>query len=331
MSWTKASSFFALLAVLVTARADAPTNYYASAEGKAGGELRDALHAIIRNHRIIPYSGGSLDTSDALKILDADPTNTNNVILLYSTNSVPASTFGNSGWNREHQWPNSYGLDDDEPAYLRACDANVNSSRGNKYYDTSDTNAPSYTNPAHVEAPLCTTDSDSWQPPAFDRGNIARAILYMATRYTGDTNNEPALVLTDNGAIIQSTNTYMGKLSTLLAWHKADPVDAAEQLRNDRVYSLYQTNRNPFVDHPEWVNLTFAPAYTNPPVLNITLTTTGCTLTWLATNQSALLEVSTDLPGDWMTATNTPVLTNGHFAVLCTNTVSRSFFRLKVQ
>ena len=96
-------------------------------------------------------------------------------------------------------------------------------------------------------------------PPASQRGDIARALFYMATRYTGDTNNEPVLALTDTVTLIQSTNANMGRLATLLAWHQADPVDAAERLRNDRVYS-YQTNRNPFVDHPEWIQTLFVGA-----------------------------------------------------------------------
>ena len=47
-------------------------------------------------------------------------------------------------------------------------------------------------------------------------------------------------------------------LSTLLEWHLADPVDAAERKRNDLVYSDYQRNRNPFVDHPEWIMAIYA-------------------------------------------------------------------------
>jgi endonuclease I len=55
--------------------------------------------------------------------------------------------YGVNGWNREHLWPNSYGFDIDVtttwPALrdlfnLRPCDSQVNSSRGNKYYDFSD-------------------------------------------------------------------------------------------------------------------------------------------------------------------------------------------------
>ena len=45
----------------------------------------------------------------------------------------------------------------------------------------------------------------------------------------------------------------MGKLSTLLLWHALDPPDALESNKNDRVYFNYQSNRNPFIDHPEWV------------------------------------------------------------------------------
>ena len=128
---------------------------------------------------------------------------------------------------------------------------------------------------------------------------------------------------------MNSANSYMGKLSTLLAWHQADPVDAAEQSRNDLVGWVYQTNRNPFVDHPEWVNLTFAPASTNRPLLNIVPAPSGIVLTWLATNQSTRLEYATNLPAVWQDAPVTPALTNGEYLVRWTNAMPRVFFRLR--
>jgi endonuclease I len=307
-----------------TSLAEAPQNYYSTAEGKAGADLRAALHSIIRSHHVIPYSSASFDTSDALKILDQSPTNASYVTLIYNGSNQLASDFAlATGWNREHMWAQSYGLDGVEPSYsdlfnLRACDANVNSSRGNKYYDTTATNSAGYSFPAHIEAPR----------PS-DRGDIARALFYMVIRYTGDTANEPALTLTDNPALITTANANIGKLSTLLAWHNADPVDAAEQLRNERIYSLYQTNRNPFVDHPEWVNLTVAPAFTNRPTLNIGLANNGIILSWLATNQSTSLEVSTNLPAGWITVNAPPALTNGQFRLLWTNIVPHASFRLR--
>jgi hypothetical protein len=37
-----------------------------------------------------------------------------------------------------------------------------------------------------------------------------------------------------------------------LEWHVEDPVDDFESNRNDILYG-YQSNRNPFIDHPELV------------------------------------------------------------------------------
>ena len=74
-------------------RSDPPPGYYAAAEGKTGVELRQALHQIIHNHNVIPYASGTwFDTSDALKVLDQDPANTNNVMGVYSRQSEPAWT-----------------------------------------------------------------------------------------------------------------------------------------------------------------------------------------------------------------------------------------------
>ena len=44
-----------------------------------------------------------------------------------------------------------------------------------------------------------------------------------------------------------------GNLDTLLMWHQDDPVNQWEIDRNDAIYYQYQGNRNPFIDHPEYV------------------------------------------------------------------------------
>jgi endonuclease I len=49
----------------------------------------------------------------------------------------------------------------------------------------------------------------------------------------------------------------MGWSQTLVDWHQNHPVDEAERLRNDLIFQNYQGNRNPFIDHPEWVMLIF--------------------------------------------------------------------------
>lgn len=325
----------ALLGVLAGAcicQAGPPPGYYDSATNKTGLELRAALHLIVRNHNVIPYASGSQpDTSDALAVLDRNPDLPDYVNLIYNGSNALISSFGlGNGWNREHQWPNSYGLDDVEPSYsdlhnLRASDANVNSSRGNKYYDTSQTNSPGFRFPAHIEAPLCSTDLDSWEPPFFDRGDIARSLFYMAVRYTGDTANEPNLRLTDNTSLIQSTASYMGRLSTLLKWNAQDPVDAAELLRNDLVYSLYQTNRNPFVDHPEWVTLAFGPR------LTIFKVSTNMLVEWSADFVGASLETATNMATSWTIVTNQAVAVSGNWRVTLPASNGNRYFRLKIK
>ena len=51
---------------------------------------------------------------------------------------------------------------------------------------------------------------------------------------------------------VGTSSSRIGDLETLLAWSAADPVDAFEMRRNDRIHAQWQGNRNPFVDHPEW-------------------------------------------------------------------------------
>ena len=54
------------------------------------------------------------------------------------------------------------------------------------------------------------------------KGDVARIIFYMATRYMGDP-GEPSLNVVDY--INNSSDPLIGKLSTLLEWNEQDPVD----------------------------------------------------------------------------------------------------------
>lgn len=327
-----AVSLCSVLATALAAPAGPPPGYYTTADGKTAATLRSALHAIIHDHRVIPYSSSTkLDTSDALRFLDEDPDNTNNVRLLYAQRTEPKTTFAlTAGWNREHLWPNSYGLDGVEPAYsdlhnLRAEDAHVNSARGNKYYDLSDTNSASYNFPANADAPLSSADSDSWSPPNMVKGDIARALFYMTIRYTGDAPNEPTLLLTDETNLISATTNLMGKFSTLIKWHFADPVSPAESNRNDLVYAFYQTNRNPFVDHPEWVLTAFLPA------LALRQQTTSAVLSWPADYTPAMVaEQSTNLLNNWTPVADVPVLITNTWTVTVRTESGQRFFRLRL-
>ena len=101
------------------------------------------------------------------------------------------------------------------------------------------------------EAEDCLTDSDSWEPRDEVKGDVARMIFYMAVRYEG-ANGEPDLEVNDK--VDNGSDPFMGKVSVLKEWNEADPVDAFEANRNEVIFSEIQHNRNPFIDHPEWVN-----------------------------------------------------------------------------
>jgi endonuclease I len=84
------------------------------------------------------------------------------------------------------------------------------------------------------------------------KGDVARMLFYMAVRYEGE-DEEPDLELVDAVESDNSKKPEHACLSTLQQWHASDPVDSNESRRNDLIYRKYQKNRNPFIDHPEFV------------------------------------------------------------------------------
>lgn len=230
-----------------------PPGYYDLATGLTGQPLKDALNDIISGHTELSYNA----VKTALRFTDEDPNNSNNVILLYKGTSQAKTSFGGGAndWNREHVWAKSHGdFGNSAPAgtdlhHLRPTDSSVNSSRGNKEFDNGGTQ--------HSEATSCYADSDSWEPRDEVKGDVARMLMYMAVRYEGES-GEIDLELSEQ--VNNGAQPFHGKLSTLLAWHQSDPVSSFEMNRNNVIYNSYQSNRNPFIDHPEYVNLIWGPA-----------------------------------------------------------------------
>ena len=108
----------------------------------------------------------------------------------------------------------------------------------------------------------------TWEPRDAVKGDVARMIFYMATRYEGDS-GEPDLEVVDYAPSAPNGEPVHGVLSALFQWHIEDPVDEWEENRNDIIYEDYQENRNPFIDHPEFVELIFNPVSAEDPHVSI--------------------------------------------------------------
>ncbi len=270
-------------------------SYYASADATTATTLRTTLHAIIDDHTRYPYTGTGTDTWDIIEQGDEDPLDPTRVLDIYKNTSFPKAGGGNVNYNREHTWPKSYGFPDDtstnypytDTHMLMVAESGYNSARNNRYYDycaDSCTEYPTANYNGHGGGSGVYPGNsnwgkgDRWETWDFRKGDVARAVLYMDVRYEGGTNGfgaaEPDLVVTDNPALIQITGTnttgiaYMGLRSVLLAWHQADPPDEYEIMRNTLVQT-YQGNRNPFVDHPEWVACVFQNVCQTPPTEDV--------------------------------------------------------------
>lgn len=86
-----------------------------------------------------------------------------------------------------------------------------------------------------------------FEPADIVKGDLARIYFYMATRYYTEDGCWQAYDGVDKAKI----KPWLEKV--LRQWHTADPVSAGEQARNDWIERI-QGNRNPFIDHPEWVD-----------------------------------------------------------------------------
>ncbi len=245
----------------VHSTAQIPAGYYKNCEEKSGEQLKKCLHEIIDDHVDYNYTHSKkIDVWDILKETDRDPNNPNNVVLVYSGISTDAKQEYNNGkgWEREHVWSASHGPFEREDIpgtdvhHLKPVHSYFNRSSGKwaRDFDYCDElvlyNGNGYD---------CYLNKDAFEPRDAVKGDIARILFYMAVRYEGDDNfPDLKLVNTIPSSTYPNNSPQYGRLSILLEWHKMDPVDEFEKNRNNIIYK-YQKNRNPFIDHPEYVNL----------------------------------------------------------------------------
>jgi endonuclease I len=258
-----------------------PDGYYSTATA-GGSRLKTQLHQIISNHSVQSYA--SLWTH----FTATDATFDGKVWDIYSNTPCEESpyvyTFGEDQdvgvggnqegdvYNREHSMPRSWFGGQVNPMHtdlyhIYPVDKFVNAQRADFPFGM--VNNPSWT--SMNGGKLGPNVAGGYFGTAFEpideyKGDLARAFLYMITRYEDQietwTYNESGNAMLDH-------NKYPGYepwvISMLIDWHRNDPVSQRERLRNQAVYQI-QGNRNPFVDHPEfaeriWADTTLS---TNP-------------------------------------------------------------------
>lgn len=275
----KLNAFLLFSTLFTAACAQIPTGYYDSAEGLQGYELKTALKEIIDGHSVLSY--GSLDNYYIQTDKDLYYENDNSLLDVYSEkpNGPDAYNYGfgesdqcgnyNSEadcWNKEHIFPQGF-FNEQLPMrtdlhQVIPTDGYVNNRRSN--YPFGEVGSATWTSTNGSKVGSNTTPGYSgtvFEPIDEFKGDIARILLYFATRYedevnTGGWSSPNAANNPLDGSHDQVYEDWY--IDLLLSWHAQDPVSQKEIDRNNRVYQI-QGNRNPFVDHPEFVNRIWNP------------------------------------------------------------------------
>ena len=254
--------------------------YYNGTENLSGYQLKSKLHDII-SAKPISWNYGDLQTFYATTDVDRYYENDGSLLDMYSeiptgpdayaynfSQMIGSANAEGLGWNREHIMPQST-FNSNYPMYsdlffVIPTDARINQLRSNYPYGVvGSTTFHTFTNISkigNIAIPNATYTGRVYEPLNEFKGDIARSLLYFAVRYEGklgsfnfDTNADPKKDQNPlNGSEEQAFEKWY--IQMLINWHNLDPVSQKEIDRNNYVYQI-QKNRNPFIDHPEWVNV----------------------------------------------------------------------------
>ncbi len=251
-SWTLAVVVSVLFA---SSTVVAQGTYYAGIDTASATFVLD-LHSLIYPHTKLSYS-----ITAAADIAARDTTNGQKFVdCVYSGHRqvyTPPWTWGT--FSREHTWCHSW-----MPTY--------SSESGPEYSDLHHL-FPTHQNNAngrrsnhplgvvvnvsyqYLDGKLGTNAAGQvvYEPRDQQKGDAARALFYMATAYHGVNGKDWSLGYLNN-VTLPALSEAPQDVELLKQWHVQDPPDERERSRNGSVFAL-QANRNPFVDHPEYVNV----------------------------------------------------------------------------
>ena len=244
--------------------------YYNSVNGKQDSQLREALTTLVfsKHTNNVGYTW-DFENIDVVggEVLD-----------MYSTCVWTSSQQGKNyngicdGYNREHVVPQNLFSESlpqkGDRHHLFLTDGKVNGMRSS--YPFGETNVTTgfsgITNSNKALGKLGTSSGNFsgtvYEPDDEYKGDIARAIMYMAIRYattsqcrvgTGSTNAYPVTAWSNDmfsGSLSTNYGLSNAAVAVYMKWHRNDAPSAKEIARNNGVEAL-QGNRNPFIDYPE--------------------------------------------------------------------------------
>jgi PKD repeat protein len=216
-------------------------SYYDPVAGLTGQALFNGLHSLIDTNTNSSYDDSRLFMYGTLD-------NENNTVRCVYTGydfTVPAGQMpADNNINCEHTYAQSWfgtsqtNIKKADVYHLYPVTATVNSSRGNLPFDivaNQTTSYPSY-NGYVSKRGTNASGTTVFEPADQHKGDCARALMYFAVRYN--------MGLSQGG---------VDMLPSLINWNTQDPVSQTEIDRNEAIHD-YQGNRNPFIDHPEYVS-----------------------------------------------------------------------------
>ncbi len=267
------NKIFTLSALLfaATVLAQIPAGYYNNATG-TGYTLKTQLYNIIKGHTDKGYDG--LYTTYLTSDRDHFYENDNTVLDMYSenptgsdpynfspTNADQCGNYSHEGdcYNREHIIPqsvfNSAAPMHNDAHFITPTDGKVNGMRSNYPFGMVGNATFVSQNGSKLGPNLNSGYSAGYSATVFEpidefKGDIARMYFYFATRYENVVSNYNYAMFNHTANQV-FTPTF---LEILKHWNAQDPVSAREIERNNAIYSR-QGNRNPYIDHPEYVEM----------------------------------------------------------------------------
>lgn len=274
---------FIAFAFFTNISAQIPTGYYTNTSGKNCAALKTALKTIVTNGNA-PKSYGDLWTQYQISDIKPRTVGTGSANVIYDIYSAKlggvdpyqftpgtgvggqqdqGSGGGSEGqfYNREHSVPQSwFDGNTDVPGpttdyhHIFPTDKKVNNVRSNYIYGEVATASYTSLNGSKLgSSSFAGLTGTVFEPIDSFKGDVARAFLYFVTRYESNmatyaTNTEALQAFEPN----TFPSVDIAYLKLMIRWHSLDPVSAKEIARNNAGY-MFQGNRNPYVDHPEYV------------------------------------------------------------------------------